>query len=111
MVPLPGDRRQVEQMAGFFGALGDPECIRLIEFLAQGERTTSECVAHTCLPPDAVCAHLAMLRDRGWIMAHHQDSYRLADPRATELVLLARILAQNNVGALVQCNHLGQSAP
>jgi hypothetical protein len=104
------DWERVQQMAGFFSALGDPECIRLLEFLAAGESTAADCAARTGLPEGRVCEHLATLQRRGWI-ATAGPSYRLADGRAKELVLLARTLAENNVGALVRCSHLENSPP
>jgi DNA-binding IclR family transcriptional regulator len=101
----------VEKMAGLFRPLGDPACLQILEFLATKERSVPECVAHTGLLRSSVRAHLASLEGLGWIEAGHHASYRLADPRAAELILLARTLAASNAGALVQCLHLDQSPP
>jgi hypothetical protein len=106
----PPDWGRVRQMARFFGALGDPECIRLLEFLAGGERTIPECIAYTRRPAAEVSDHMSTLQERGWIQRRRR-SYGLADARVRELVLLARVLAENNVGALVHCSHLESSPP
>jgi ArsR family transcriptional regulator, cadmium/lead-responsive transcriptional repressor len=109
--PAERERDEVEEMAGLFRALADPACLRLLEFLATEERTIPECAAHTSLPASSVRHHLACLEKTGWIELCRHDSCRMTDARAVELLLLARSLAANNAGALVQCLHLDRPQP
>jgi len=98
-------------MAGFFRALSDPECLWLLEFLAEGEHTASECVALTRLAPAKVGAHLDVLRDCGWIRMNGQNSFRLVDPVRLNSCSSPGGLAKGNEGALVQCTHLEKPPP
>jgi ArsR family transcriptional regulator, cadmium/lead-responsive transcriptional repressor len=107
--PMGRAQEEMEQMAGFFGALADPACLRLLEFLAAQERTVPECAAHTSLSSSCVRQHLTCLEQHGWIERRRDGSARLTDPRAAELLLLARALAENNAGALSECLHLDRS--
>jgi ArsR family transcriptional regulator, cadmium/lead-responsive transcriptional repressor len=109
--PIAQEQEDVKQLAGLFGALADPACLQLLELLAAQERTIPECAAHTHLSSGRVRDHLARLEQHGWVTWARHDSYRLTDPKAEELLLLARSLAANNANALVQCHHLGESRP
>ncbi len=111
---LLAQRTDVEQLARFFRVLSDPACLRLLEFLAMAEHTRGECAAHVGVPGNYVHSRLASLRGCGWIAVRwrgHRRWYRLADPRATEFMLLARTLAADNSGALAECAHLDQHPP
>ncbi|MGI8450457.1 MAG: ArsR/SmtB family transcription factor [Streptosporangiaceae bacterium] len=109
--PAAREHEEIEQMAGLFGALADPACLQLLEFLATEERTIPECAAHTGLSSSHVRQHLTCLEEHGWIERRRDGCSRLTDPRAAELLLLARALAENNAGALAQCLHLDRSRP
>lgn len=101
-VDLPG--RQV--LAKFFRALGDPTRLRLLEFLLREEHTVNECVGHVGLSQGRVSAHLACLADCGYVSARRDGRYtryRVADPRVSELVLIARALSADNSAALAAC--------
>lgn len=103
---LPEEGEQVDTMAKFFRALGDPTRLRLLEFLLHDEHSVSECVAHVGLSQGRVSTHLACLADCGYVTARREGRwcyYRVTDPRVAELVMLARSLAADNCTALTRC--------
>lgn len=100
---------EVEVVAKFFRALGDPTRLRLLEFLLTTEHTVSECVAHVGLSQGRVSAHLACLADCGYVAARRDGRfahYRVTDPRVADLVVLARALAADNSAALAACERV-----
>lgn len=107
---LLGDTaEQVEMVAKFFRALGDPTRLRLLEFLLTGEHTVSECVTHVGLSQGRVSVHLACLADCGYVAARRDGRYahyRVVDPRVIDLVVLARSLAADNCAALAACERI-----
>ena len=103
---LPAAADGVELVAKFFRALADPARLRLLEFLLPAEHTVSECVAHIGLSQGRVSAHLACLADCGYVQVRRAGRfawYKVADPRVTDLVMLARSLAADNAAALAEC--------
>lgn len=104
-------REDSEQIARSFRVLSDPSCLRLLEFLAAAERTSAECAAYLSTPKNRIQPYLSRLQSSGWIAGHRRGRfrfYRLADPRAAELMLLARAMAAENSGALAECTQLDQ---
>lgn len=112
-VPLLGAAgAQVEMVAKFFRALGDPTRLRLLEFLLAGEHTVSECVAHVGLSQGRVSVHLGCLADCGYAVVRREgrfSHYRVVDPRVADLVVLARSLATDNRTALAACERIEAS--
>jgi DNA-binding transcriptional ArsR family regulator len=103
---LPAAADGVELVAKFFRALSDPARLRLLEFLLPAEHTVSECVQHIGLSQGRVSAHLACLADCGYVQVRRSGRfawYKVADPRVTDLVMLARSLAADNAAALADC--------
>jgi DNA-binding transcriptional ArsR family regulator len=88
--------------AGLFRALSHPVRVRVLELLADGERSVSE--LHTLLAASsggasqnmsAVSQHLAALRREGLVESRKDGQsvlYRLKDVRSSELLALAREL-------------------
>jgi DNA-binding transcriptional ArsR family regulator len=106
MTLLPTEANGVEMVAKFFRALGDPNRLRLLEFLLHDEHSVSECVTHIGLSQGRVSSHLACLSDCGYVHLRRQGRfsyYQVTDPRVAELVLLARSLAAENTTALATC--------
>lgn len=102
---------ETELIARSFQTLSDPVCVRLVEFLAAADRSIEECAACLNVTDRSVQHYLSRLRRAGWVTANgHGDvrSYQLADPRAAELMLLARAMATENFGALAECTQLDQ---
>ena len=118
-VLLPEAAGGVEVVARFFRALGDPARLRLLEFLLGGERTVTECVAQIGLSQGRVSSHLACLAGCGYVEGRRDGRftrYQVADPRVTDLVVLARSMAADNAAALAACVHVppipaGEAAP
>ncbi len=103
---LPTEAAGVEMLAKFFRALGEPARLHLLEFLLDGERTVSECVAHVGLAQGRVSTHLACLADCGYVATRRAGRYvcyQVTDPRVAELVHLARSLSADNAAALAAC--------
>ncbi len=103
---LPTDAIGVELLAKFFRALGDPSRLRLLEFLLQGERTVTECVAHIGLSQGRVSSHLSCLADCGYVGARRHKRfvyYAVTDPRVARLIEIVRFVAADNSEALARC--------
>lgn len=102
---LPAADSGVELVARCFRALGDPARLRLLEFLLASEHTVSECVRHVGLSQGRVSAHLACLVGCGYVRARRAGRftwYAVADPRAADLVTLARSLAADNAAVIAE---------
>lgn len=103
---LPSEPAGCAVIAKFFRALGDPNRLRLLEFVLDEEKTVSECVEHIGLAQGRVSTHLACLADCGFVEVRRQSRYsyyRVVDPRVAELILLGRALSADNVAALSEC--------
>jgi ArsR family transcriptional regulator, cadmium/lead-responsive transcriptional repressor len=112
-VLLPEAAGGVEVVARFFRALGDPARLRLLEFLLGAEHTVTECVTHVGLSQGRVSSHLACLAGCGYVQARRAGRftwYAVADPRAADLVALARSLAADNAEALANCVRIAPAA-
>jgi ArsR family transcriptional regulator len=81
--------------ADLFRALSHPARVRVLEFLADGERTVGE--IRTLLAADSGGAshHLSSLRNQGLVESRKKGTsvlYRIPDARTTEVLGLARQL-------------------
>src|SRR5579859_2152606 len=104
---LPETPSEQDLLAKYFRALGDPTRLRVLELLADGERTVGELVAALALPQPKVSNHLACLRWCGFVQtrrAHRTIHYRLADDRVREIVDLARQLLAENAEHVAACS-------
>lgn len=103
---LPAEPAGCAAIAKFFRALGDPNRLRLLEFVLDEEKTVTECVEHIGLAQGRVSTHLACLADCGFVEVRRQSRYsfyRVVDPRVAELILLSRALSADNAAALSEC--------
>ena len=67
--------------ARFFRVLGDPTRLKILELLAEGERTVGELVSAVGQPQPRVSTHLACLRYCGFVSTERRGRgivYRLA---------------------------------
>lgn len=92
--------RLLQRKADFLKALAQPTRLRILEFLAEGERCVCEIQPAVQGEQSNVSKHLAFLRSRGLVVGDRQGMrvmYRLADPRVIKLLretesLLSRTL-------------------
>jgi ArsR family transcriptional regulator, arsenate/arsenite/antimonite-responsive transcriptional repressor len=76
-----------------FRVLGHPLRIRILEILVGGERTVRDLQAELDLDSSGTSQHLAALRRQGLLDSRRAGTsiyYRLADPRISQLLVVAR---------------------
>lgn len=103
---LPESAQGRAVLAKLFRAAGDPGRLALLAFIAQAERTGSECVRLLGLSQSRVSAHLACLLNCGFIQSRRDGRfvyYTLADDRVLELVRLGAQLAHDNAASVAAC--------
>jgi DNA-binding transcriptional ArsR family regulator len=103
---LPAEPRDVDLLAKYFRGFGDPTRLRILELLADGERSVGELVELTGAPQPKVSTHLACLRWCGFVESRREYRtvhYRVADPRVLEVISLARALLAGNAEHVAAC--------
>ena len=73
----------------FFKVLGDDNRLRILQTLAEGERSVSEILEGTRLPQTLASFHLRILREAGVVATDRRGPfvyYRLADPSLLNLL-------------------------
>ena len=63
--------------AKVFYALSDPDRVKILEFLRDGEKCVCEIVPHLNLPQPVVSRHLKILRDSGLLFYRKDGTKRL----------------------------------
>ncbi len=79
--------------AEFFKTLGHPARIRILELLAEGERSVAELMPEIGIEASHLSQQLAVLRRAGVVIARKQGSsvyYAMASEDMAELLLVAR---------------------
>ena len=110
LVATPAVNLTPTALARYFRVLGDPTRLRIIEALAERERTVSELVEIIGAPQSRVSNHLACLR---WCRLADSERrgrtvvYRVADDRVTQVLALASSLAEPNCDHLESCARIG----
>ena len=92
-------------MAKYFRGLGDPTRLRILELIADRERSVGELVEALGRSQPTVSNHLACLRWCGFVVTrreHRSVYYSIADARVLELLRLAGGLLDDNA-AHVEC--------
>ncbi len=82
-VPMGANMQaQAEQAAELLKALSNPQRLRVMCMLIDGERTVGEINAEIELSQSALSQHLAVLRDGGWVQTRRESQsvyYSVAD--------------------------------
>ena len=89
--PMPNSLHQVK--AEFFKTLGHPARIRVLELLAERDRTVGELLPEIGLEASNLSQQLGVLRRAGVVMATKEGNtvvYSIASPVITELLAVAR---------------------
>lgn len=99
-MPFTAGRPVTEAKADLFKALGHPVRVRVLELLAEGERSMGELAAESGIELSHLSQHVSVLRRAGVV-----DSRRvrttvlctLRDPQTAELLAVARRLIGTNL--------------
>ena len=111
---LPQEPAPADVMAKYFRALGDPTRLRILELVADGERSVSELVASTGQSQSKISNHLACLRWCGFVVTRREHRcvyYSIADIRVSELLALARGLLADNAEHVACCGVINAERP
>ncbi len=96
-----------ELVGKYFRVLADPTRVRILEALeADGELSVGELVERLGISQPSVSNHLACLSWCGFVAArreHRTVFNRIADPRVSELVAIARSLLEDNAEHVAAC--------
>jgi ArsR family transcriptional regulator, cadmium/lead-responsive transcriptional repressor len=106
---LPDAPSEADLLAKYFRVLGDRTRLRVLELVADRERSVGELVSLLGEPQSKVSNHLACLRWCGFVATrreHRTVHYRLADSRVAAVVELGRALLRDNVEHIAACGHV-----
>jgi DNA-binding transcriptional ArsR family regulator len=104
---------EVEIVAKYFRAFGDPTRLRILEILSDGERSVGELVELIGAPQPKVSSHLACLRWCGFVEGRREFRtvhYRIKDDRVEEMIALARSLLAENADHVAACRTIDATA-
>lgn len=86
--------------ADFFKALAHPLRIRILEVLAEGDKSVNEIQAILCSEGSAVSQQLAVLRNKNVVHGIKDGTsvtYSLTDPLIKDLLLVAKQIFDNHL--------------
>ena len=107
---MPVAPGEADLIAKYFRVLGDRTRLRIVELVAEGERSVGELGQLLGVPQPKVSNHLACLRWCGFVTTrreHRTIYYRLADERVAAVVELARELLHENAEHVAACQRVG----
>jgi ArsR family transcriptional regulator, cadmium/lead-responsive transcriptional repressor len=106
---LPDAPAEADLLAKYFRVLGDRTRLRVLELVADRERSVGELVSLLGEPQSKVSNHLACLRWCGFVATrreHRMIHYRLADQRVSAVVDLGRALLHDNAEHIAACDRV-----
>lgn len=99
-MPFTAGRPITEAKADLFKALAHPARVRVLELLADGERTMGQLSGQTGLEPSHLSQHVGVLRRAGIVDSRRVGTSvvcALRDPQTSELLAVARRLLSRNL--------------
>lgn len=106
---LPVAPAEADLLAKYFRVLGDRTRLRVLELVADQERSVGELVELLGEPQTKVSNHLACLRWCGFVTTrreHRTIHYRLADERVAAVIELGRALLHDNEDHVAACRRV-----
>ena len=106
---LPAAPEAADLLSTYFRAFADGTRVRILELLAERERSVGELVAATGQSQPNVSNHLKCLRWCGFVVSrreHRSVYYAIADDRVVALLELARSLLADNEDHVACCSVL-----
>jgi len=109
---LPATPIESDLLAKYFRVLGDPIRLRILDLLADEERSVGGLAGLLGESQPKVSNHLGCLRWCGFVITrreHRTVYYRLADGRVGAVVALGRALLHDNEEHVAACKHVDGS--
>ena len=106
---LPSAPAEGDLLAKYFRVLGDPIRLRILDLVAEQERSVGELAELLGQPQPKVSNHLACLRWCAFVITrreHRTVFYRVADERVGVVVALGRELLCDNEDHVAACRHV-----
>ena len=106
---LPVAPVEADLLAKYFRVLGDRTRLRILELVAEGERSVGELARELGEPQPKISNHLACLRWCGFVVTrreHRTIYYRLADERVADVIELGRGLLYENEEHVAACGRV-----
>jgi ArsR family transcriptional regulator, cadmium/lead-responsive transcriptional repressor len=106
---LPDSPQEADLLAKYFRVLGDRTRLRVLELVAERERSVGELAGLLREPQPKVSNHLACLRWCGFVVTrreHRTIHYGLADERVNTVIELGRELLHNNAEHVAACRQV-----
>ncbi len=110
---LPAHPTEVEIVAKYFRAFGDPTRLRILDLLRHGEMSVTAIVEAVGAAQPRVSNHLACLRWCGFVGArreHRLVYYRLVDDRVASMLDLAKAMLADNAEHVATCRALDDAS-
>jgi DNA-binding transcriptional ArsR family regulator len=109
---LPDTPIETDLLAKYFRVLGDPIRLRILDLVADEERSVGELAVLLGEPQPKVSNHLGCLRWCGFVITrreHRTVYYRLADERVGAVIALGRELLNDNEEHVAACKRVDVS--
>jgi DNA-binding transcriptional ArsR family regulator len=109
---LPATPVESDLLAKYFRVLGEPIRLRILDLVADEERSVGELAALLGESQPKVSNHLACLRWCGFVVTrreHRKVYYRVADVRVGAVIALGRALLQDNEEHIAACSRVDAS--
>ena len=106
---LPAAPAEADLLAKYFRVLGDRTRLRVLELVAERERSVGELVTLLGEPQSKVSNHLACLRWCGFVATrreHRTIFYRLSDERVSAVIEIGRALLHGNAEHIAACGRV-----
>ena len=109
---LPATPFESDLLAKYFRVLGDPIRLRILDLVADEERSVGELAVLLGESQPKVSNHLGCLRWCGFVITrreHRTVYYRLADERVGAVIALGRALLHDNEEHVAACKRIDGS--
>jgi DNA-binding transcriptional ArsR family regulator len=106
---LPAAPAEADLLAKYFRVLGDRTRLRILELVAEHERSVGELARLLAEPQPKVSNHLACLRWCGFVdtrREHRTVHYSVADERVAAVIELGRALLHANADHVAACRRV-----
>lgn len=110
---VPPDDSPAGLVAKFFRGLGDPTRVRILQLVAEKERSVGELVELTDSLQGRLSSHLACLRWCGFVESQRrgrQVFYRATDPRVSRMLALAQEFLAEHADSVDLCRVIDAEA-